>query len=61
MIALLLRVVNGQSPEDIANYEFKFLEKIGLTTHLSPSRANGLLSMVKQIRLYGVAFQGKEI
>ena len=60
MIALLLRVVNGQSPEDIANYEFKFLEEIGLTTHLSPSRANGLLSMVKQIRLYGVAFQGKE-
>ena len=36
MIALLLRVVNGQSPEDIDNYEFKFLEKIGLTTHLSP-------------------------
>ena len=61
MIALLLRVVNGQSPEDIADYEFKFLEEIGLTTHLSPSRANGLLSMVKQIRLYGVAFQGKEI
>lgn len=60
MIALLLRVVNGQSPEEIANYEFKFLEEIGLTTHLSPSRANGLLSMVKQIRLYGVAFQGKE-
>lgn len=60
MIALLLRVVNDQSPEDIANYEFKFLEEIGLTTHLSPSRANGLLSMVKQIRLYGVAFQGKE-
>ena len=61
MIALLLRVVNGQSPQDIANYEFKFLEEIGLTTHLSPSRANGLLSMVKQIRLYGVAFQGKKI
>ena len=61
MIALLLRVVNDQSPEDIANYEFKFLEEIGLTTHLSPSRANGLLSMVKQIRLYGVAFQGKGI
>ena len=60
MIALLLRVVDGQSPEDIADYEFKFLEEIGLTTHLSPSRANGLLSMVKQIRLYGVAFQGKE-
>ena len=53
--------VNGQSPKDIADCEFKFLEEIGLTTHLSPSRANGLLSMVKQIRLYGVAFQGKEI
>tara|TARA_Y100000389_G_scaffold55038_1_gene50931 strand:- start:5473 stop:5898 length:426 start_codon:yes stop_codon:yes gene_type:complete len=59
MIALLLRVVNGQSPKEIASCEFKFLEEIGLTTHLSPSRANGLLSMVKQIRLYGVAFQGR--
>ena len=59
MIALLLRVVQGQKPEKIASYEFNFLEKIGLTTHLSPSRANGLVSMVKQIRLYGVAFQGK--
>jgi len=59
MIALLLRVVQGQKPEEIAVYEFKFLQEIGLTAHLSPSRANGLLSMVKQIRLYGVAFQAK--
>ena len=61
MIALLLRVVQGQKPEKIACYEFNFLEKIGLTTHLSPSRANGLVSMVKQIRFYGVAFQGRTI
>ncbi|MFM1884602.1 MAG: hypothetical protein RL168_786 [Bacteroidota bacterium] len=59
MVALLLRVVQGQSPMDIAQYDFGFLDKIGLTAHLSPSRANGLLSMVKQIRLYGVAFQAK--
>ena len=59
MVALLLRVVQGQTPADIAQYDFSFLEKIGLTAHLSPSRANGLLSMVKQIRLYGVAFQAK--
>ena len=59
MVALLLRVVQGQSPKDIAQYDFGFLDQIGLTAHLSPSRANGLLSMVKQIRLYGVAFQAK--
>ena len=59
MVALLLRVVQGQTPAAIAQYDFRFLEKIGLTAHLSPSRANGLLSMVKQIRLYGVAFQAK--
>jgi cysteine desulfuration protein SufE len=59
MVALLLRVVQGQSPMDIAQYDFGFLDQIGLTAHLSPSRANGLLSMVKQIRLYGVAFQAK--
>ncbi|MDG1253210.1 MAG: SufE family protein [Schleiferiaceae bacterium] len=57
MIALLLRPVQGQNPIEIAEYEFGFLEPLGLTAHLSPTRANGLLSMVKQIRLYGVAFQ----
>jgi cysteine desulfuration protein SufE len=59
MIALLLRPVQGQAPADIASYEFGFLAPLGLTAHLSPTRANGLLSMVKQIRLYGVAFQAK--
>ncbi len=59
MVALLLRIVQDQSPEEIAAYGFGFLDDIGLTAHLSPTRANGLLSMVKQIRLYGVAFQAK--
>ncbi len=61
MIALLLRPVQGQTPVDIAAYEFGFLAPLGLTAHLSPTRANGLRSMVKQIRLYGLAFQAKRI
>jgi cysteine desulfuration protein SufE len=59
MIALLLRPVQGQPPSAVAAFEFGFLDPLGLTAHLSPTRANGLLSMVKQIRLYGVAFQAK--
>jgi len=57
--ALLLRVVDGAEPKDIALADFEFLEKIGLKEHLSPTRANGLVSMVKQIKLYGRAFQLK--
>jgi len=59
--ALLLRVVDEAEPKDIASADFEFLEKIGLKEHLSPTRANGLVSMVKQIKLYGRAFQLKNI
>ncbi|MFN5088026.1 MAG: SufE family protein [Bacteroidota bacterium] len=57
LVALLLRVYSGLAPEVLAQADFGFLQEIGLTEHLSPTRANGLQSMMKQIRLYGVAFQ----
>jgi cysteine desulfuration protein SufE len=56
MVALMLRVVNRQSPFDIMNAEFHFIDQIGLKEHLSPTRSNGLLSMIKQIKLYAVAY-----
>lgn len=59
LVALLLRVCNGLPPEVLAQASFGFLADIGLTEHLSPTRANGLQSMMKQIRLYGLAFQAQ--
>jgi len=56
LVALLLRVVSGRTPEEIINNELFFIDEIGLKQHLSPTRSNGLLSMVKQIRLYAVAY-----
>lgn len=59
IIALLLRVYSGQSPKDILDEEPFFIDEIGLKEHLSPTRANGLLSMVKQIKLLALAHQAK--
>jgi cysteine desulfuration protein SufE len=56
LVALLLRVVNGQSIAEIMKSELFFIDEIGLKEHLSPTRSNGLLAMVKQIKLYAVAF-----
>lgn len=56
---LLVRVFSGQKPEDIAKADLKFIDEIGLTQHLSPTRSNGLLSMVKQIKMYAIAFSAK--
>ncbi len=61
LISLLIDVLNGQSPKDIAKEELFFLDKIGLNEHLSPTRANGLLSMVKQMKLYAVALAAKQM
>lgn len=55
IIALLIQVLNHQSAEDIAKSELYFIDKIGLKEHLSPTRSNGLVSMVKQMKLYGLA------
>jgi len=54
--SLLIRVLSGQSPDDILKAEIVFPEKIGLKDHLSPTRANGLQSMIKQVKLYAQAF-----
>jgi len=51
IIALLIRVINGEAPETIAKFNFDFIQKIGLQEHLSPTRSNGLVSMVKEIKL----------
>jgi cysteine desulfuration protein SufE len=59
IISLLLRVYNKQTPENILEADPFFIDKIGLKEHLSPTRANGLLSMVKQIKLLALAYQSK--
>ncbi|AVM58252.1 Fe-S metabolism protein SufE [Bacteroides heparinolyticus] len=60
IIALLIKVLSGHTPEEILNADLYFIDKIGLRDHLSPTRSNGLLSMVKQIRMYALAFKVKE-
>lgn len=59
IVALLLRVFNEQSPKDILAADLYFVDEIGLKEHLSPTRANGLVSMIKQVKLYALAFQSK--
>jgi len=59
IIALLVRVLSNQEAQAIASSDLHFIEKIGLQEHLSPTRSNGLLSMVKQMKLYGLALQSK--
>ena len=56
IIALLIRVISGHTPEEILSADLYFIERIGLKDHLSPTRSNGLLAMVKQIRMYALAF-----
>lgn len=57
--SLLIRVLSNQTPEDILNSNLYFIEKTGLQQHLSPTRSNGLMSMIKQIRLYAMAYNMK--
>ena len=59
IIALLIRVLNGRTPQEILDTELYFIPQIGLEANLSPTRANGLLSMIKQMRLYALAFLNK--
>jgi cysteine desulfuration protein SufE len=59
MIAMMIRVLSDQSPEDIATADLHFVNEIGLHQHLSPTRSNGLLSMIKQMKFYSLAFQAK--
>ena len=59
IIAILIRVFSNQSPKDIIKANIDFIDQLGLKDHLSPSRANGLVSMIKQIKMYALAFQTK--
>ena len=59
IISLLIKVVSGHTPDEILNSDLYFIEKIGLKEHLSPTRSNGLLAMVKQMRMYALAFKAK--
>jgi cysteine desulfuration protein SufE len=60
IVALLIRVLSDHTPDEILNADLYFIEQIGLKEHLSPTRSNGLLAMVKQMRLYALAFKSKE-
>ena len=59
IVALLIRVLSDHTPLEILNADLYFIEAIGLKEHLSPTRSNGLLAMVKQMRMYAIAFQAK--
>ncbi len=59
IITLLIRVLSGHTPQEILDTDLYFIDRIGLKDHLSPTRSNGLLAMVKQIRMYALAFKVK--
>lgn len=59
LISLVLRVFNERTPDEILSSDLRFMKEIGLTDHLSPTRSNGLLSVIKQIRFYAMAYKAK--
>ena len=60
IVALLIRVLSGHTPQEILDADLYFIERIGLKEHLSPTRSNGLLAMVRQMRMYALAFNAKQ-
>ena len=60
IISMLVRVLDGCTPQEVLDADLYFIERIGLREHLSPTRSNGLLAMVKQIRAYAIAYQARE-
>ncbi len=60
LVSLIIRVMNDHTPDEVLQSELYFIERIGLREHLSPTRSNGLLAMVKQMRVYALAFKSKE-
>lgn len=60
IVSLLINILSGHSPQEILDADLYFIEKIGLKEHLSPTRSNGLVAMVKQMRMYALAFRTKE-
>jgi len=61
IIALLIKVLSDRTPDEIINTDLYFIEKIGLKENLSPTRSNGLVSMIKQMRFYAMAYKAKEM
>ncbi|MCW3805062.1 SufE family protein [Plebeiibacterium marinum] len=61
IVALMIRALSGQTPEAILDNELSFIDKIGLKEHLSPTRSNGLVAMIKQMRLFALAFKAKQV
>jgi len=59
LVSLVIRVLSGHTPREIVDAELTFIDAIGLSSHLSPTRSNGLLSMVKQIKLYALGYMAK--
>lgn len=59
IVGLVVRVFSGHTPQEIATTELFFIDQIGLQEHLSPTRSNGLLAMLKQIKMYAIAYQAK--
>ena len=59
IVALLIRVFNNRTPQEILDADLYFIDRIGLRDHLSPTRSNGLLAMVKQMRMYAIAYSAK--
>ena len=59
IVALLIRVLSGHTPQEIMDADLYFIDRIGLKEHLSPTRSNGLLAMVRQMRMYAIAFGAK--
>ena len=59
LVSLLIKVMSGHTPQEILDSDLHFINEIGLTEHLSPTRSNGLLAMVKQMRMYALAFKAK--
>lgn len=60
IVALLIRVLSGHTPAEILDADLYFIEKIGLKEHLSPTRSNGLLAMLKQMKMYALVFKAKQ-
>lgn len=60
IVTLLIRVLSGHTPQEILDADLYFIDRIGLTEHLSPTRSNGLLSMLKQMKMYALAYKTKE-
>jgi cysteine desulfuration protein SufE len=60
IIAILIRTFSNQSPQDILKADTRFIDEIGLKEHLSPTRANGLVSMIKQLKMYALAYENKQ-